>query len=183
MKQMILRKKLWVIFLVLSLGACVTINIYFPAEKVESVAAEIVKDIRGSGESLETSPAGETPQSSIFDFKWLVVSPSQAWAQDAVNVSNAAIRALKGQMKQRYEQLKPFYADGSLIEQNDGYVAQGNVGQLNLKDLRTLKGLIDAENRDRAKLYQEVASALSIDASQAGRIGEIFAEEWKKSLP
>ncbi len=27
--------------------ACVTINIYFPAEKVESIAGEIVNDIRG----------------------------------------------------------------------------------------------------------------------------------------
>ena len=35
------------------IGAGVTINIYFPAEKVESVAGEIVDDIRG--------PQSETP--------------------------------------------------------------------------------------------------------------------------
>ncbi|MGD8953697.1 MAG: hypothetical protein PVI45_04925, partial [Desulfobacterales bacterium] len=38
---------------ILLIGACVTINIYFPAEKVESVAGEIVEDIRG--------PQPETP--------------------------------------------------------------------------------------------------------------------------
>ena len=34
-------------FTLMALAACVTINIYFPAEKVESVAGEIVNDIRG----------------------------------------------------------------------------------------------------------------------------------------
>ncbi len=33
--------------LLAGLFACVTINIYFPAEKVESVAGDIVNDIRG----------------------------------------------------------------------------------------------------------------------------------------
>ena len=181
MKQLMMRKRLWVIFLALTLGACVTINIYFPAEKVESVASEIVKDIRGS-QGAEGSSAGEPPQSSLLDLPLRLLLPSQAWAQDAVNVSNAAIRALKAQMKQRYELLKPFYANGSLVERDDGYVAEGNVGQLALKDRRTLKGLIDAENSDRADLYREVAAAMNIDAGQAGRIGEIFAAEWKKTV-
>ena len=35
--------------------ACVTINIYFPAEKVESVAGEIVNEIRESGGEQEKS--------------------------------------------------------------------------------------------------------------------------------
>ena len=181
MKQLMLRKRLWMIFLALALGACVTINIYFPAEKVESVASEIVKDIRGS-QGSEDNPPAESPQSSIFDLPRRLLSPSQAWAQDAVNVSNAAIRALKAQMKARYGQLKPFYAGGSLVERSDGFVAEGNTDQLNLKDKRSLKGLIEAENRDRASLYREVAAAMNIDASQAGRIGEIFAAEWKKSV-
>ena len=32
----------------LTLFACITINIYFPAEKVESAAEDIVNDIRGN---------------------------------------------------------------------------------------------------------------------------------------
>ena len=44
-----LRKFLWSIVLCVMLYtfACVTVNIYFPAEQVESIAGEIVNDIRG----------------------------------------------------------------------------------------------------------------------------------------
>ena len=44
---------------VLAIGACVTINIYFPAEKVESVAGEIVQDIRGETEEGEKAPKSD----------------------------------------------------------------------------------------------------------------------------
>lgn len=42
-------KPIWVLILCMAIFifACVTINIYFPAEKVESVAGDIVNDIRG----------------------------------------------------------------------------------------------------------------------------------------
>ena len=39
---------------------------------------------------------------------------------------------------------------------------------------------VDAENKDRARLYSEVAKAMDIDLSQVNRIAEIFAKEWKK---
>jgi len=47
------RKRGWIVLLgfVTCVFACVTINIYFPAEKVESVAGEIVKDVRGPSET------------------------------------------------------------------------------------------------------------------------------------
>ena len=43
------QKPMWtaMVFAMITLFACVTINIYFPAEKVESVAGDIVNDIRG----------------------------------------------------------------------------------------------------------------------------------------
>ena len=43
------QKPMWMamMFAMVALFACVTINIYFPAEKVESVAGDIVNDIRG----------------------------------------------------------------------------------------------------------------------------------------
>ncbi len=182
MKRVLRSRRLWAILLVLCLAACVTINIYFPAEKVESVATEIVNDIRGS-RPAEKPPGGGAPQGSIFDVGRLPALSSVAWAQEAVDVSNPAIRALKSQMKQRYELLKPFYSNGSLVEKDDGYVAEGNADPLALKERRTLKGLIEAENRDRSQLYREVAAALAIDPGQTGRVGEIFAAEWKKSLP
>ena len=166
---------------ILFLGACVTINIYFPAEKVESVAGEIVDEIRGKkAEDMEES--GEKTQRFLDREKWTVFSVSSAWAADVTEVSNAAIRALKQRMKERFDQMKPYFQKGMLSEGSDGYVSLGNIDSLDLKSRRDLKNLVDAENRDRRSLYMEVAHALNIDPGQLSKIESIFAKEWQKSL-
>ena len=175
------RKPIWIVVfsLVLFTFACVTINIYFPAEKVQSVAGEIVDEIRGQGEGIPPAGKGKT---SLFRRTLLALAPAPAWAQDATTVSNPTIRALKAKMKGRFVQMKPYYQKGMLKEGNNGYVAMGDAGGLGLKDKRDLKGLVDAENNDREALYREVAKALNIDPSQISRVAEIFAKEWQNSL-
>ncbi|MBN2124658.1 MAG: DUF1318 domain-containing protein [Deltaproteobacteria bacterium] len=160
--------------------ACVTINIYFPAEKVESVAGDIVKDIRGDqnrGQGKE-----KDDRSSLLWGIASAISPSRAWAEEATTVSNPTIRALKEKMKANFAQMKPYYDRGMLSEGADGYVSVGNIGSLGLKEKRDIKALVDAENQNRRTLYAEVAKALNIDPSQVDRIGQIFAKEWQKSV-
>ncbi len=161
--------------------ACVTINIYFPAEKVESVAGDIVNEIRGTETNGDNDTQGKN-QSLLFRQIFLALSPSPAWAEDATTVSNPTIRALKEKMKVRFARMKPFYQKGMLSEGGNGYVSLGGTQGLGLKDKRDLKALVDAENKDRRTLYAEVAKALKIDPSQVDKIAEIFAKEWKKSL-
>ncbi len=169
---------------ILLIGACVTINIYFPAEKVESVAGKIVEDIRGPQPQPEGSQAPEKKQQGYRGdrsvFAWLV---STAWAEDITTVSNPAIRELKTRMKDRYAQLKPWFAAGALEEGNDGYVAIASSDSLSVRDKGMLRNLVAAENNDRKSLYLEVARALTIDAGQVDRIAGIFAKEWQKSVP
>ena len=172
-----------VVFFVVLLfvGACVTINIYFPAEKVESVAGEIVDDIRGP--RLENPPDSEQKRQGFFRGRSLLAGLLPvAWAQEATTVSNPAIRELKDRMKTRYGLLKPWFAKGVLKEGNDGFVAIAQANNLGLKDKGAVRNLVTAENNDRQSLYREVAKALNIDPSQTGRIAEIFAKEWQKSL-
>jgi uncharacterized protein YdbL (DUF1318 family) len=181
-------KKVTAFFLcLLLLAACVTINIYFPAEKVESVAGEIVDDIRGLKPGGEGQPTPQKKDQSFLHrtirLAQLALAPSVVMAEEATTVSNPAIRALKESMKARFQTLKPFYAKKMISEGQDGYVAPANTAGLDLKGLRDLKGLIAAENRDRQALYQEVARALKIDPSQVGKVAEIFAKEWQKSVP
>lgn len=166
----------------LALGACVTINIYFPAEKVESVAGEIVQDIRGMKPQDETEAAPPKKSSSLAHPVRLASLVGTAWADEVTMVSNPAIRALKQQMKERYPVLKPHLKSGALQEGADGYLSVADAGALSLKDRRDLGGLVEAENRDRRALYQEVAKALKIDLSQTGQVAAIFAKEWQKSL-
>ena len=177
------RKLLGTVFLfsTLVIFACVTINIYFPAEEVESVAGEIVKDIRGKkGGTEDKSPKNKKDSLSMQPI--IRFFCSVAHAKDVVTISNPTIRVLKQKMKARFEQMKPFYQKGMLIEGDNGYVSIGNTGGLSLKDKRNLRALVEAENNNRKSLYAEVAKALKIDPSQTDKIAGIFAEEWKKSI-
>ncbi|MBN2059376.1 MAG: DUF1318 domain-containing protein [Deltaproteobacteria bacterium] len=159
-------------FIILTLFACVTINIYFPAEQVKSVAGEIVDEIRGR----ESEKTDESFLKKIDPAFFIGV----AWAQDVTNVSNPTIRALKERMKKRYAQLKPHYDNGNLKEGDDGYLSIAKTGGLGLKEKRDLTSLVKAENDDRESLYAEVAAALKIDPSQTSKVAEIFAKEWQK---
>ena len=156
--------------------ACVTINIYFPAEKVESVAGEIVNDIRGQNKEKPV----QKDKTSFWRNFLCGLEGNLAWAQDATTVSNPTIRALKERMKANYQQMKPYYAKGAVVENNSGYVSLGNTQALDLKEKRDLNALVTAENSMRKQLYEEVAKALKIDPSQVNRIAEIFAKEWQK---
>lgn len=162
--------------------ACVTINIYFPAEKVESVAGEIVNEIRGKDSAPEEKGI-EQNQSSLLQKAVIIVSIPAAYADEVTDVSNPTIRSLKQNMKNRYSSLKSFYQKGLLKENSDGFVSIQDESGLDLKQKRTLRSLIDAENGDRKTLYTEIAKALKIDPSQTAKIGEIFAKEWQKTAP
>jgi len=174
------QKILWtaIFCMVLFIFACVTINIYFPAEQVESVAGDIVDEIR------DRKPADKDKQLEKKDSSiraiWLAMWPSIVFAQDAVNVSNPTIRALKEKLKARYGSMKPFYQKGILKEGDNGYVSVGSTGGLGLKEKRDLKSLVEAENKDRKSLYEEVAKALEVDPAHINKVAEIFAKEWQK---
>jgi uncharacterized protein YdbL (DUF1318 family) len=174
-----IRRPHWIVLLVslVFVFACVTVNIYFPAEKVESAAEEIVKDVRGGKETPSKGDKNSQWKSSLY-----ALLDSSAWAEDMTTVSNPTIRALKDKLKANYQQMKPFYQKGMVKEQDDGYISTVNTGSLNLKEKRDLNSLVDAENQYRRQLYQEIAKALKIDPSEINRVAQIFAKEWQKGV-
>ncbi|MEJ2656033.1 MAG: DUF1318 domain-containing protein [Desulfobacterales bacterium] len=176
------QKPVWMAaaFAMIALFACVTINIYFPAEKVKSAAGDIVNDIRGKKPDQKENQS-KNDDAFLPEIR-IAVSLSSAWADDVTGVSNPTIRALKEKMKARFRALKPYYEKGVLKEGDNGYLSIINTGGLNLKEKRDLNGLVDAENNDRKTLYREVAKALKIDPSQIDRIARIFAKEWQKPV-
>ena len=168
------------VVMALTLFACVTINIYFPAEKVESVAGDIVKDIRGNKPAKDDGQTGKQ-QGGLYMVRF-AFSPASAWAGEETTVSNPTIRALKEKMRARFKVLAPYYQKGVLKEGNDGYLSVADAGALNLREKRDLNALVDAENNDRKTLYAEVAKALKIEPGQSDKIAAIFAREWQKPI-
>lgn len=155
--------------------SCVTVNVYFPAREVEKKAGDIVDDIR---KNTDAAPAPAGPQSSwkegLYGY-WL--NGNLAWAQKA---DSPAVQALKKQLGERFPKLKPFYQKGAAGENNKGFVELRN-GGLAPAEKSELKGLIEAENRDRQALYQEVAKSMNIAPDQIVKVQRIFADKWQQS--
>jgi uncharacterized protein YdbL (DUF1318 family) len=168
-----------VLSLLLFCMACVTVNIYFPAAKVEKTADEIVKDVYKDVETKEQKKPGNG--SSLLRFlAWL--GPREAHAADATSVSNATIRALKENIKGRVGQLAPYFSKGNVGIDKRGYLAERGTQGMSVQQVAQMKRLIAADNGDRRRLYEEVAKALN-QPQNAGKVEGIFAGKWRSEAP
>lgn len=178
-----MKKKFWMLLAVTGFfAACVTVNIYFPAAAAEKAAEEIVKEIREQALSEEEEKNEETqpPESEARVWQWVTTAHAQ---EGALEVSNASIRALKASIKARYPSIIPYFQQGVMGESKTGFLEGRSLDGLSLSDKAKVKRLIEAENRDRVALYDEVAKALQIKPDQVERLRKIFAKEWQKTVP
>jgi len=163
-------------------AACITVNIYFPAPQVRAAAEEIVDETWGQPDAVQ--PGEGTPEAppsgggaSLFD----VFGARSAWAAEDhanVDVSTAAIRSLKGAMKSRSGELKPYMTSGAVGIGNDGMLVARDVSGLGLADQAKVRRLVEAENRDRKALYSEIAEANGYPRDRINDIQAIFAQTW-----
>ena len=159
-----------------SLSACITVNIYFPAPEVRLAAEQIVDETWGEQGGAPTS----TPSPQPGGTSWLErLGPARADAQEVdINLSTAAIRALKAAMKVRAEQLKPYLRQGQVGIGNDGMLVVRNLDGVPLREQATVRRLVEAENADRASLYREIAQANKFGEERVADIQRIFADTW-----
>lgn len=171
-----------------SVAACITVNIYFPAPEVRAAAEEIVEETWGPnlpGPSSWLVPhALERPVRLAAAFvrgAVTLLAPREAFAADAnIDVSTAAIRVLKESIKQRAGKLKPHLGEGRVGLDKNGMLAARDLSALPLRDQAELRRLIEAENRDRMSLYQEIAKANDFGEERVADIQKIFAETWRE---
>jgi uncharacterized protein YdbL (DUF1318 family) len=159
-----------------SLVSCITVNIYFPAPEVRQAAEKIVEETWGE----KTESAEKESEGSSALHWWLdAVGPARAQAQDVdINVSTAAIRALKESMRARAEQLKPHLRAGHVGIGNDGMLVVRDLEGVPLREQATIRRLVEAENRDRASLYREISKANDFGEGRVADIQKIFADVW-----
>lgn len=155
--------------------ACVTVNVYFPAKEVERKAGDIVDDIRKMEPSPPKNPS--PPQSSGDYFRARIRFGSLAFAQQ----DSPAVNTLKQRIRERFPQLLPYFQKGAVGENLSGYLELRDLGPLSAGERNEVKALVDAENRDRRALYQEVAKSLNITSDQIGKVQRIFAEKWQNT--
>jgi uncharacterized protein YdbL (DUF1318 family) len=158
--------------------ACVTVNIYFPAAKVERTADEIVKDVYEGVKQKEQKPGDSSSLQRLIS--WL--GPREAQAAEATAVSNATIRGLKESIKARMGQLRKYLDRGNVGINQSGYLeVRGNDG-LGVQEVAEMKRLVNADNQDRRRLYQEVARALN-QPDSTPKVEKIFAQKWRSEAP
>jgi uncharacterized protein YdbL (DUF1318 family) len=176
-----MRNKLWLGIVFLT-AACVTVNIYFPAPAVQKAADQIVGETWGEekGPRPDQTPKEGSPKSEnpvwpmVFTFL-----PRPATAQEPdINVSTPAIRALKESIKNRSQTLKQYMDRGNVGITADGLLTARNTKDLSLRERAEVEKLVDAENRDREALYQEIAEANKFPKDRVKDIKRIFANSW-----
>lgn len=177
--------------LTLLIGACVTINVYFPAAAAEKAADQIIDKVKSGAATVTPAaqPAGEArPTSSLrparpplllaLAGRALELLVPAAQAQEAnLDVSSPQIRALTASMQTRFAELAKYFDSGAVGLGNDGMVEVRDPNAAPLAERATVKRLVAEDNRDRAALYAEIARANSHPEWEA-RIRQSFARRW-----
>ena len=182
------------ITLALSLAqACVTINVYFPEEKVKELSEQIedaVQQQAADAEAPVAEPAAQdkAPEgtAALSPAGWLLhlLPAGEALAEGSVaapEITNPAIRAIIQSRAQRLPQLQPFKSSGVIGENNQALVEVRQLDSLDLKQRAEVQRLAKAENADRERMFQEIAAATGVDASQIPKIRTTYAETLRQN--
>lgn len=166
----------------LIIGACVTINVYFPAAAVEKAAEKFVGDVLGEphkdGYLFESIDRGGDAlllaASGVLEF----FVPSAQAQQAEIDINTPQINAIKARMAQRQQDsLNAFFDAGAIGFSNDGLVTIRDRAAVPLSDRRNLESLVADENRDRKAVYREVAVANGHPEWESD-IQNTFARQW-----
>ena len=166
---------------VLALGACVTINVYFPAAEAQQAAEEFVEKVLG-----EEAAQGENPQSfhaparEGFSFASLFISSAHAQQAD-ITIRTPAIQAIQSRMEARFDaSLRAHFDSGALGFTNDGMLTVRDATKIGLKDRVGVNQAVADDNRDRDAVYREIAVANG-HAEWEDEIRATFAKQWVAS--
>jgi uncharacterized protein YdbL (DUF1318 family) len=167
----------------LLIGACVTINVYFPAAAADKAADQVIDNITKGGASPPQSYhlTDERPDYLVAALGSVLnaVVPA-ARAQDAaqsIDVSSPAITQITASMGKRYPELDKYFSSGAVGLTNSGNVDVRDLNSVPLPERATVKRLVSEDNADRAALYAEVAKANN-HPEWEGDIRKSFARRW-----
>ena len=184
-------RRLSVIWAVLVIASCVTINVYFPAAAAEKAADRIIEQVLGEDARKNTEPQPKYDSSYRYDRNLSparvlaglldILIPSAHAAAD-IDISSPAINKLKLSMQARHASLSPYYKSGAIGYTTDGMVAIRDQSAVGLRDRGKLKQLLAQENQDRNALYRELARANGHPEWEQ-QIRDTFASRWVAKAP
>ncbi len=182
--------KLSVFLLIVFTVSCVslTLNIYFPATEIKEAAEEIEQRIRtGQGaEGLDSTSFG----TDIAPHKFYVsisFDGREAYAAEKLNIdikTPLILKIVKSRTDRYKKDIAPLMDNGVLGEGATGFLAVRDNKGLDLKASVALKKIIDAENKDRKSLYEEILRANKLEVSKENmeKVQQLFFEAIQKKL-
>lgn len=174
------------------IGACVTINVNFPAAETEKAADQIIDTVTGTmgaaqGGKSTAPPLAPPITQSAYKAPGLLLAAvgnalyaliPAAQAQDAnLDISTPEIRAITASMQSRFGQLQKFFDSGALGMTQNGLIQVRDAGSVALPDRGTLNRLVSEDNADREALYTEIAKANG-HPEWAADIRKTFSRRW-----
>ena len=172
--------KLFAAAALLSLSACVTINVYFPAAEAQQAAREFVETVIGDQPQPEAKPeAGQGGGMAALGTAVLDFVFPMAHAQTAdINIRTPAIQAIQTRMTERFQSaLAPHFDSGALGLARDGTISLRDASQIGLRDRAAVNQAVADDNRDRSAVYREIAVANGHPEWEA-QIRDTFARQW-----
>src|SRR5688572_14774341 len=173
------------LLLMLALGACVTINVYFPAAEAQEAAEEFVEKVLGEdavdgGTEPGNPQASHAPRARGFDVLSLFISSAHAQTAD-ITIKTPATQAIQARMEQRFQSsLQAHFGTGPLGSGKDGMIVLRDATKVGLKDRVSVNQLVADDNRDRNAVYREIAVANGHPEWEQ-QIRETFAKQWVTS--
>lgn len=174
-------------------GACVTINVYFPEAEIEDLSERIEEEVarQAAEQDDEAAPAGGddsggAPEegsggTGVPAIGWLDgllgVTPAHAAEVEDPGITNPAIQKIIDSRAKRVDALERFKDMGVIGEGRDGMLAIRDLSRLeDLRQRAQVQKLVREENRDRQALYREIAEAKDLDPSQVSQVAQTYAE-------
>jgi uncharacterized protein YdbL (DUF1318 family) len=173
------------LLVVLFAAACVTINVYFPAEAAEKAADRIIRDVYGEDQVKTPEPHSRNDQPVVVAplrfglLDWFI---PVAHAEADLSVNTPAIRQLQADMEKRHRELAPYYASGAVGMTRNGEIDVRDQKLVPLQDRNQVKKLVARENQDRSALYAEIARANGHPEWEPD-IRQTFARRWVDNAP
>lgn len=169
--------------LAVTLVGCVTINVYFPEAAAQKAADQFIGGVLDNATHAnppapaKPQPAvpSQQPSAMLLD---LLIPMAQAADVPNIRVETSATEAIRGRMQARFQgALGTLLDSGAVGFSNDGMVLMRDASKVPLSQRAQASATVADENRDRAALYREVASANSHPEWEA-QIRATFAKSW-----